>query len=155
MKLETFISGHPKGQPRARAFARKMGAKFVARMYDSDVADEWKGQVRAGVLTAAIAQGLRAIDGAFKVELRFRFERPQSHFKKSGELGKGRVKEYIQKPDLDNLAKLILDVTTRLQCCWLDDDQVNSLSVSKSWAQLDEASGCHIIISTNDNNGEV
>jgi Holliday junction resolvase RusA-like endonuclease len=155
MKIETFISGYPKGQPRARAFARKMGAKFVARMYDSDVADEWKGQVRAGVLRAAITQGLRAIDGAFKVELRFRFERSQSHFKKSGELGKGRVEEYIQKPDLDNLAKLILDVTTRLQCCWLDDDQVNLLSVSKHWAASGKPSGCHIIISTNDNNGAV
>ena len=34
-----FIFGDPKGQPRARALARKMGSKSVARMYDSDVAD--------------------------------------------------------------------------------------------------------------------
>jgi hypothetical protein len=30
--MNTFIFGDPKGQPRTRAFARKMGAKHVARM---------------------------------------------------------------------------------------------------------------------------
>lgn len=30
------ITGEPKGQPRPRAFARKMGNVHVARFYDSD-----------------------------------------------------------------------------------------------------------------------
>jgi len=47
-----FIFGDPKGQPRARAFARKMGAKYVARMYDSDVADSWKRAVNVALVKA-------------------------------------------------------------------------------------------------------
>ena len=148
MQFEIFITGDPKGQPRARAFARKMGAKFVARMYDSDVADGWKAQVRAGVLGIAFAQGLMAIEGPFDVEMRFRFERPKSHFLRDGSLGKGRSSSYIQKPDLDNLAKLVLDVITRLQRCWVDDDQVVRLVVEKRWALVGESAGCVLRIAT-------
>ena len=43
--LAFTVTGEPKGQPRPRAFARKMGAIHVARFYDSDVADEWKRAV--------------------------------------------------------------------------------------------------------------
>jgi len=141
MNFEIFINGHPKGQPRARAYARKMGAKFVARMYDSDTADAWKAQVRAGVLAQANAQALRAIEGPFEVVMAFSFERPQSHFLSSGALGKGRVGEHVQKPDADNLAKLVLDVITSLQRCWVDDDQVVRLVVEKRWASR---AGCHL-----------
>lgn len=144
MKFEIFIPGHPKGQPRARAFARKMGSKFVARMYDSDVADAWKAQVRAIVLAEATKQCLRAIEGPFEVEMQFSFERPQSHFLKSGALGKGRVRDHLQKPDADNLAKLVLDVITRLQLCWIDDDQVVRLVAEKCWSPVRRRAGCHL-----------
>ena len=136
MKFDIFISGDPKGQPRARAYARKMGSKFVARMYDSDVADIWKAQVRNSVLAEAIAQGLKPIEGPFEVFMLFSFERPQSHLLSSGDLGKGRVSAYVQKPDVDNLAKLVLDVITRLQMCWMDDDQVARLGVEKRWEKI-------------------
>lgn len=141
MNFDIFIPGEPKGQPRARAFARKMGAKFVARMYDSDTADAWKAQVRAGVLAEANAQALQAIEGPFEVVMQFSFERPQSHFLTSGALGKGRVREHVQKPDADNLAKLVLDVITRLQSCWTDDDQVVRLVVEKRWSPR---AGCQL-----------
>jgi Holliday junction resolvase RusA-like endonuclease len=141
MHFDIFIPGDPKGQPRARAFARKIGAKFVARMYDSDTADRWKAQVRAGVLGEANAQALWAIEGPFEVVLVFNFQRPKSHFLTSGALGKGRVREHVQKPDADNLAKLVLDVITRLQRCWKDDDQVVRLVVEKCWASR---AGCQL-----------
>jgi Holliday junction resolvase RusA-like endonuclease len=144
MNFEIFINGHPKGQPRARAYARKMGAKFVARMYDSDTADGWKAQVRANVLAQANELGLQPIEGPFEVVMLFQFERPQSHFLSSGALGKGRVREHLQKPDADNLAKLVLDVITRLQRCWKDDDQVVRLVVEKRWAPAFKLPGCHL-----------
>ena len=146
MNFDITIDGDPKGQPRARAYARKMGSKFVARMYDSDVADVWKAQVRNSVLAVANAKGLRASEGPFEVEMRFGFTRPQSHFLTSGALSKGRVLEHLQKPDADNLAKLVLDVITRLQRLWMDDDQVVRLVVEKSWEVVGFDAGCHLRI---------
>ena len=66
----------------------------------------------------------------------FSFQRPESHFLTSGALGKGRVREHLQKPDADNLAKLVLDVITKLQRCWMDDDQVVRLVVEKRWEEV-------------------
>ena len=66
----------------------------------------------------------------------FSFQRPESHFRTSGALGKGRVREHLQKPDADNLAKLVLDVITKLQRCWMDDDQVVRLVVEKRWEEV-------------------
>jgi len=42
-----FVPGEPKGQPRPRAFARKMGDKFVARVFDAATAEGWKGAIAA------------------------------------------------------------------------------------------------------------
>ena len=144
MNFDIFIPGDPKGQPRARAYARKMGSKFVARMYDSDTADAWKAQLRAGLLTRANEKALQAIEGPFEVVMLFSFERPESHFLTSGALRKGRVREHLQKPDADNLAKLVLDVITKLQRCWMDDDQVVRLVVEKRWAPVDYRAGCQL-----------
>jgi len=144
MNFDIFIPGDPKGQPRARAYARKMGAKFVARMYDSDTADAWKAQVRAGVLFWADRLALQAIEGPFEVVMLFSFDRPESHLLSSGALRKGRVREHLQKPDADNLAKLVLDVITRSQRCWIDDDQVVRLEVEKCWTRDGCAPGCRL-----------
>jgi Holliday junction resolvase RusA-like endonuclease len=148
MNFDIFINGDPKGQPRARAYARKMGAKFVARMYDSDTADGWKAQVRSGVLAQANALGLQAIGGAFEVTMLFRFERPKSHYTTSGALGKSRGQEHLQKPDADNLAKLVLDVITRSQRCWIDDDQVVRLKVEKCWTRDGCIPGCRLQVTS-------
>lgn len=45
MTITFFIHGDPKPQPRPRAFARRMGAKFVARVYDAGTAEGWKSQI--------------------------------------------------------------------------------------------------------------
>ena len=136
MNFDIMIDGDPKGQPRARAYARKMGGKFVARMYDSDVADAWKAKVRLCVLFQANALRLQATEEPFEVLMVFSFQRPESHFLKSGALARGRVVEHLQKPDVDNLAKLVLDVVTRLKRCWMDDDQVVRLVVEKRWEEV-------------------
>jgi Holliday junction resolvase RusA-like endonuclease len=115
-------------------------------MYDSDTADGWKAQVRASVLAQANELGLQAIEGPFEVTMLFRFERPKSHHTKIGALGKGRVREHLQKPDADNLAKLVLDVITRLQRCWKDDDQVVRLKVEKCWTPDGCIPGCRLVI---------
>ena len=133
MLIELTIFGDPKGQPRPRAFARRMGSKYVARVYDSDVADEWKSAVDCAILARAMINDLKMREGPFAVAMEFVFERPKSHFDSRGLVKRGRNPAHLQKPDLDNLAKLILDRITKCGRYWNDDSQVMSLQVSKHW----------------------
>jgi len=147
MNTLTFqVTGEPKGQPRPRAFARKMGAIHVARFYDSDVADEWKRAVFVVVLDAANLGKWEMTTGPIIVQLRFAMPRPKSHHGANG-LKPSAPKFHVGKPDVDNLAKLILDQITRSGRIWRDDSQVVSLDVEKVWSAGDEH-GCSVAIST-------
>ena len=140
------ITGEPKGQPRPRAFARKMGNVHVARFYDSDVADEWKRAVMLAIIKAANTHKWALTLGPVAVELRFAMPRPKSH---SGAKGlKASAPEFhTQKSDLDNLEKLCLDQITRSGRIWRDDSQVVSMRSDKFWAVANEQ-GCSVSIST-------
>lgn len=138
MRLELDVFGDPKGQPRPRAFARRMGNRFVARVYDSDVADAWKQEVD---------KALNATDWTCEkgaVILAFWFQRPKSHFRANGELKSWAPALHVSKPDLDNLAKLVLDRMTK-HGIWPDDSCVVSLTVTKNWA-AERKAGCKIIV---------
>lgn len=134
MKHSFHIVGEPKGQPRPRAFARKMGARFVARVYNPDVADEWKERIKFAIFQ----QSPRTFSdqpsgGAFAVHMHFQFQRPKSHLTSKGILKTGALFEHVKKPDADNLAKAVLDAISDTQRVWVDDAQVVQLAVSKSW----------------------
>ena len=145
--MNTFIFGDPKGQPRARAFARRMGAKHVARMYDSDVADAWKQAVSLQIAREMMA-GPVAVDlvGAFDVNLTFFFRRPKSHYGKGGHVKASAPVCHVSKPDADNLAKLVLDRITRGGRIWRDDSQVARLRVDKFWAITDARIGVYVSV---------
>ena len=148
MSTLTFqVHGQPKGQPRPRAFARKMGSIHVARFYDSDVADAWKSAVMLAIMQAAkVGNGWHFTSEAVSVSITFAMPRPKSH---SGakELKPSAPVAHVGKPDVDNLAKLILDQLTRSGNVWRDDSQVVSLTVHKFWATGAEQ-GCSVSIST-------
>lgn len=134
MIYEYQVTGEPKGQPRPRAFARRMGAKFVARVYDSDVADEWKNEVRRATGFVVNKCGIKMEPArAFSVGLHFQFKRPPSHLTSKGVLKSGALFEFTKKPDLDNLAKAVLDAITDTNLVWFDDSQVTQLALSKAW----------------------
>jgi Holliday junction resolvase RusA-like endonuclease len=143
--MNTFIFGDPKGQPRARAFARKMGAKHVARMYDSDVADAWKRAVDLGIEREQIVSLVDPV-GAFDVKLTFFFRRPKSHYGKGGHVKASAPVCHVSRPDADNLAKLVLDRITRGGRIWRDDSQVAKLSVHKFWAITDARIGVYLSV---------
>jgi Holliday junction resolvase RusA-like endonuclease len=147
--MTTFIFGDPKGQPRARAFARKMGAKHVARMYDSDVADAWKRAVDLGIgddrLRLLLPLVLDPV-GAFECKLTFFFRRPKSHYGKGGHVKASAPVCHVSKPDADNLAKLVLDRITRSGRIWRDDSQVARLRVEKFWAITDARIGVYVSV---------
>jgi len=143
--MNTFIYGDPKGQPRARAFARKMGAKHVARMYDSDVADAWKRAVDLGIEREQIVSLVDPV-GAFDVKLTFFFRRPKSHYGKGGHVKASAPVCHVSRPDADNLAKLVLDRITRGGQIWRDDSQVAKLRVEKYWAITDARIGVYLSV---------
>ena len=147
MSTITFsVQGEPKGQPRPRAFARKMGAVHVARFYDSDVADGWKNAVTFAVIEAARKDKWLPTLHAVSVSLNFAMPRPKSHSGAKG-LKPSAPVDHVGKPDVDNLAKLVLDRITRSERIWRDDSQVVSLTVHKFYAVSSEQ-GCSVSISS-------
>jgi Holliday junction resolvase RusA-like endonuclease len=142
--LTLQVTGEPKGQPRPRAFARKMGNVHVARFYDSDVADEWKRAVQIVVLDASIVHKWPLTLGPVAISMCFSLPRPKSHFGAKGLKASAPV-HHSGKPDVDNLAKLVMDQITRSGKVWRDDSQVVSLRVEKLWASGNE-SGCSVLI---------
>ena len=130
MKTITFfVPGLPKGQPRPRAFARKMGDKYVARMYEAGSAEHWKG---------AIAQAVKPYLPEIPTELPVAIQitclmpRPKAHFNSKGILKLGAPDAHIGKPDCDNLAKAATDCLT-LVGMWKNDSQIYDLRVIKKY----------------------
>ncbi len=123
-----------------------MGAKFVARMYDSDAADVWKAAVDAQLVEIARTHSLEPFAGRCSVILQFYFQRPKSHLRTSGMLKEHAPSAHTSKPDLDNLAKLILDRITRNERFWRDDAQVDMLMISKEWAPPPQGGGVLVTI---------
>jgi Holliday junction resolvase RusA-like endonuclease len=142
--LAFTVTGEPKGQPRPRAFARKMGNVHVARFYDSDVADEWKRAVQIVVLDAAIVHKWPLTLEPVAISMCFSLPRPKSHFGAKG-LKPSAPVHHSGKPDADNLAKLVMDQITKSGRIWKDDSQVVSLTAHKLWASGNE-SGCSVLI---------
>lgn len=122
--------GIPKGQPRPRAFARKMGnGKYSARVYESGTADAWKNAVATACLPIS---GKRLVE-PIRLTLLFFFPRPKYHYRTNGQLKPSAPRMiHDQKPDVDNAAKAVLDALTAIGA-WQDDDQVAILICAKRW----------------------
>jgi len=132
---EFTVLGEPKGQPRPRAFARKMGDKYVARVYNAATAEGWKSAIAA---EAARHRFAAPLTGPIKVLMLLQFLRPKSQFrtgKRAAELRPDAPYFHIKKPDSDNVAKAGIDALTQIGGFWLDDCQVCRLSVHKTYAE--------------------
>lgn len=125
------IHGHPKAQPRPRAFARKMGDKYVARVFDAGTAEEWKGLIAAAARPHTPPTPLL---GPVYVRTLFIFPRPNSHYVANNPARPLRADApswHTGKPDRDNLEKAMLDALTQLGGFWRDDAQVCAGEVKK------------------------
>jgi Holliday junction resolvase RusA-like endonuclease len=69
--------------------------------------------------------------GAVMVTVHYHMPMPRSWSKKRKEAQ--RFAHHIQKPDLDNLVKTVLDALNKA-AIWQDDAQVASVTASKIWA---------------------
>jgi Holliday junction resolvase RusA-like endonuclease len=137
--ISFFVSGHPKGQPRARS------RQFGKGVYDPGTADGWKACVRADWK----ALNEPAWEGPLKVSLVFYFARPAAHFgsgKNALNLKPSAPRWFEKKPDRDNLDKAVLDALTNAGA-WADDCQAVAGSIRKLWAAPDASPGVRISIS--------
>lgn len=132
--IEFFVPGEPKAQPRPRAFARRMGDKFVARVYDAGTAEGWKSAIALAARGHIPASPML---GPIRLTLDFAFARPRSHYgtgRNAAVLKPTAPPDHIGKPDLDNLEKAVMDCLTTLGF-WGDDSQVWSKMTSKSYSR--------------------
>ena len=137
--ISFFAPGHPKGQPRPKAFSR--GGH--ARVYDPGTAEGWKSCVAASAKDHIPPHPL-----AIPIYLRldFQFPRPKGHYgtgKKALVLKDSAPLYHVSKPDADNAAKAVMDAMTQLGF-WKDDAYVADLRVCKTYGDFHP--GCQITI---------
>jgi len=73
--------------------------------------------------------------GAVAVEAIFRFPRPRSHLRASGEV-RAAAPAIPSRPDLDKLLRALGDALTGI--VYLDDGQIGRWSASKEWGDTAE-----------------
>ena len=141
-----FAAGTPKGQPRPRAFARKFGNKYQARVYDAGTAEGWKSMI---AIAARPHLPPVPLAGPLEVSETFCFQRPKGHFrtgKRACELRPEAPECYhTQKPDRDNLDKAVMDCLTAIGM-FGDDCQVCGGEIRKFWCAPGERSGVKVEI---------
>lgn len=127
--ISFFARGEPKAQPRPKAFARKMGTKFVARVYTPGTAENWK----SCVAEAAKPFVEEMLMDPLWVSMTFLMPRPKSHFNSKGDLKATAPIFHAIKPDGDNLYKGTVDALKTLGLI-SDDSIVVQHEVTKLYA---------------------
>ena len=138
-RIQFFAPGIPKAQPRPRAFARKMGNTFVARVYDAGTAENFKSQI---ALAGRPHIPLVPLQGPLSVTFHFFFPRLKAHFRSNGALKPDAPYWHTSKPDTENVIKAALDAMTILRF-WSDDKQACKVEATKTYS---DRPGVEIIV---------
>ena len=141
MRLSLFIPGDPVAQPRQKFTYR--GGRVRGYTPKGHRIFKWRKILAAALERVAPEQ---MPQGNVVVTLEFNFARPKAHYgtgRNSDVLKPKAPDAHTQKPDLDNLAKPVMDEMTIAG--WLrDDSQVDELSASKYWCVSSETPGVEI-----------
>jgi crossover junction endodeoxyribonuclease RusA len=121
------VTGHPEPQGSMRAFMRR-GARYPVVTSDNPSLKQWRHLV---AYTAQQHADAGPIAGGVHVMLTFSLQRPKSLPKS--------VREHLKKPDIDKLARAVLDALTGI--LFVDDSAVVRLMVTKRYADPQEAPG--------------
>lgn len=120
------VPGVPTAQPRVKATT--IGG--YARVYTPKTADQYKASVS---IACQSASSQPPIDGPVRVEIEFVMPRPKAMIWKSRPMPSVH---HDNKPDVDNLAKAVLDSLGGI--AWRDDSQICMLLLRKRIASGDE-----------------
>lgn len=126
MALEFTVFGKPQPQGSSRAFVTRGGRAVVTS--DNPNLKDWRQQVGMAAQAAPGYAGA-LIEGPVRVSAAFHLSRPKSRPK--------REQQPDRKPDLDKLARALLDGITGVVI--RDDAQVCRLEVTKLYADYETA----------------
>lgn len=133
IEFEVIGMPRPKGSYRSFAYRRKDGRLGTTTINSNPATATW--EQRVATEAQRLAQERHTSKGC-AVTLRFRMPRPKSLPK--------RVQLMTRRPDIDKLARTVLDGLTGTILA--DDSQIVSLTASKRYCQGDELPGCHIVV---------
>lgn len=121
MSVLIQVSGTPRPQPRPRAFRN-----VIVSVADKN-AKMWIAQIKAEVSEAMALNGVAPFEAKVPIKLEFLFIMPIKSKKRWG-------MHHTNKPDIDNLIKLPMDVINK---CGLihEDAQVCGVSAAKVWGE--------------------
>lgn len=129
MSYSVKLHLEPVAQQRPRAVRTRGGV----RMYDPDKSRKFKEEI-AGLIAADMIQYKQEkITGPLKVVLNFYFKVPASYSKKRRQDIVDGVELFTKRPDVDNLAKAVLDALNGV--LYVDDSQIVELSVCKHYGE--------------------
>ena len=137
-RLEFWVMGvaAPKGSTKSFPIPRANGTMGVATMNANPKTKEWQARVATEAQRAVIEQNFQYIvkENEVHVSAEFYLPRPKSR----------KNKGFFVKPDLDKLARALLDGLTKI--VFEDDSQVTVLSVGKAYAKDGEGPGVMITL---------
>lgn len=128
--VSLIVYGDPVPQPRPRITTR--GSFAHAYVPKKHPVHEYRRRIMDEVLEN-LPGLMDYFAGPVAVSIAFHFARPVSHLRKDGS-PKASAPAY-PRPDVDNLAKAVLDALTDAGA-WADDSQVVTLAVRKKWSQI-------------------
>ncbi len=138
--ISFFVVGTPKPQGSKRAFMRPGGKHPTMLESAGEALKDWRAAVRY-----AAAQQSRVITGPVMVTLIFQLSRAKSHFgtgRNAKQLKASAPVDHTNKPDIDKLARAVLDALTNV--VFEDDSCVIVLSASKRYSVSVDRTGCQI-----------
>lgn len=133
IEFEVIGMPRPKGSYRSFAYRRKDGRLGTTTINSNPATTTWEQRVATEAQRVAMER--HTAEGC-EVRLTFRMPRPKSLPK--------RVRLMTKRPDIDKLARTVLDGLTGTII--EDDSLIVSLTASKRYCQADELPGCHIVV---------
>ena len=104
-------------------------------MYDPPKSKTYKQMVAAVVRSHMNINGIQTITAPIAIHLNFYFTPPKSYSKKRIRAIESKEELFTKKPDVDNLAKSILDSCNNL--LFKDDSQIIGLTIGKHYGHKD------------------
>jgi crossover junction endodeoxyribonuclease RusA len=132
MTLTLFIPGEPAPQGSKRYLGKGI------MIESSKKVKPWRADIRAACLDGKGKPRIQFNGDAVTVTAEFILKRPISTPKK-------KTPQAIKKPDLDKLTRALMDGIGSAGI-WSDDSQVVKVIASKRLAEIDEVTGCRIVV---------